>query len=74
MAGMWSKAPPKRKQPASAPAAAAVHGDADAALRAAQQVLPHLLSVCNDSTLPCTSALLRCCWGQQWPHRAGAAR
>jgi hypothetical protein len=41
MAGMWSKAPPKRKQPAApaAQATAAVGGDADAALRAAQQVL-----------------------------------
>lgn len=44
MAGMWSKAPPKRKQPASAPAAAQVAGDADAALRAAQQVLPCVLT------------------------------
>jgi hypothetical protein len=62
MAGMWSKAPPKRKQPASAPAAAAaVHGDADAALRAAQQVLScsaSAMTILGCST--CTSALLGC--------------
>lgn len=53
MAGMWSKAPPKRKQPASAPAAAAqAAGDADAALRAAQQVPPYVLTAVVQNVHP----------------------